>query len=88
MRYLGLACSTLLLAGCAGSDPYQNPGAWYPVGANAANIARMAASPHDLVLGRSEHQVDAQAAASDIQRLWQGEPRPLLDTSATKAGPD
>jgi type IV pilus biogenesis protein CpaD/CtpE len=76
----------LLLAGCASSDPYRRPGAWRPVGANAANIASMTSNPRDLISGRSESRADAQEAVSDIQKLWQGQPRPLPETSSMKEG--
>jgi type IV pilus biogenesis protein CpaD/CtpE len=88
MKRFGLACSILLLTGCASSDPYLRRDAWHPVGANAANIATMASNPRDLILGRSERQADAQEAASDIQKLWQGQPRQLLDTNSAKGGPN
>lgn len=86
MRRVGIACSVLLITGCASSGPSGRLGTWHPVGANAANITSMAANPRDLILGRSASRTDAHEVVGDIQRLWQGQPRPLPNMRSTQGG--
>lgn len=70
--------AVLLLAGCAAADPYRRTDVWYPTGANAGNLAAMAAQPHDLILGRGATGSDGHAAVSAVDRLWRDDTRPLL----------
>jgi len=57
------------LTGCAATDTYRRPGTWHPDGANAANIAAMAANPEDLVHGRGSPGSNGELAARAIDRL-------------------
>ena len=57
------------LAGCAATDTYSRPGTWHPDGANAANIAAMAAHPLDLARGRGLPGSDGILAVRAIDRL-------------------
>lgn len=66
----GLLLCLGALAGCAGTDTYRRPGTWHPDGANAANIAAMAANPGDLLRGRGSPGSDGPLAARAIDRLW------------------
>ena len=68
------------LAGCAATDPYSRPGTWHPDGANAANIAAMAAHPLDLARGRGRSGSDGILAVQAIDRLHDATP-------PTSAGP-
>lgn len=71
----GAAASLLVLAslaGCAATDTYSRPGTWHPDGANAVNIAAMAAHPEDLMRGRGTPGSDGTLAADAIDRLGDG----------------
>jgi hypothetical protein len=81
----GLAIMVVAVAGCADSEPYHRTDVWYPTGSNAGNIAAMAARPGDLILGRSGKQGDAQQAAEAIDRVWQGNAKPLVTTGGPSA---
>jgi hypothetical protein len=72
-------------AGCANVEPYHRTDVWYPTGSNAGNIAAMAANPNDLIRGRSGQQGDARQAATAIDRIWEGHPKPLGIAGATPA---
>ncbi len=72
---IAVAAGILALAGCGNRDPYYRTDVWKPNGANAANIAAMAANPYDLIHGRgnkagrlSKDQVHA------VDRAWTGAP--------------
>jgi type IV pilus biogenesis protein CpaD/CtpE len=88
MTRLNLTLLVLLVTGCADTDPYRRSDVWYPSGANAGNIAAMAARPSDLVLGRSGNTGDARQDAGSIDRIWQDRPKPLSSSadSAPAAG--
>lgn len=70
------------LVGCANTEPYHRTDVWYPTGANAGNIAAMAVRPSDLILGRSDNEGDARQAAGAINRVWEGQTKPLSSTSS------
>ncbi len=88
MTRISILILTLLVAGCADRDPYRRQDVWYPTGANAANIAAMAARPSDLIYGRSGNEGDATEAAGAIDRIWQDREKPLSSGtgSASPAG--
>lgn len=62
----------LFLAGCASRDPYYRTDVWRPTGANAANIAVMAADPHDLIRGRGDTRQLAKAPELAVEKVWAG----------------
>lgn len=70
-----------LLAGCESADPYHRTDVWYPTGANAGNIAAMAANPRDLIAGRGSERAGARQAAGAIDRVWSDQPKPLLNAA-------
>ncbi len=82
MTRLALAAA-VLLAGCQGTEPYSRANAWQPTGANAGNIAAMAARPTDLLGGRGMARSDARQGADAVDRVWQGRARALPATSST-----
>jgi len=89
MIRISLTMLALLVAGCANTDPYRRTDVWYPSGANAGNIAAMAARPSDLVSGRGENAADSRQAAGAIDRVWQDREKPLFPASgnaSTTAG--
>lgn len=63
----------LLLAGCTSRDPYYRTDVWRPTGANAANIAAMAADPHDLIRGRGDDRQFSKPAARAVDKVWSGQ---------------
>jgi type IV pilus biogenesis protein CpaD/CtpE len=63
---LALGC---LLAGCAELDPYQRPGVWRPLGANAANLRAMVSDPRDLEYGRASGPSPGDIGAAAVARL-------------------
>jgi type IV pilus biogenesis protein CpaD/CtpE len=83
MIRITLTMLALLVTGCANTDPYRRTDVWYPSGANAGNIAAMAARPEDLVSGRGENAADARQAAGAIDRVWQDREKPLSPTSGS-----
>jgi len=86
MMRIHLALLVLLLAGCANTDPYRRADVWSPTGANAGNIAAMAANPHDLIFGRSANGADAHQAAGAVDRVWLDRTKPLLTTGTAAPG--
>lgn len=82
-RYILLAL--LALCGCVETDPVNREGVWNPTGANARNIAAMAASPQDLIRGRSDTRGNGLLAADAVTRLHQGKVRPLLSLGSEAA---
>jgi hypothetical protein len=81
MIRITLTMLAFFVAGCANSDPYRRTDVWYPSGANAGNIAAMAARPGDLVSGRGENAADARQAAGAVDRVWQDREKPLFPAS-------
>jgi hypothetical protein len=84
-----LVLTVCLLPACADPNSDQNLDKWHPGGANAANIAAMAANPHDMILGRGARGADARPAASAVERVWLDHAKPLPDAngSASAAAP-
>lgn len=84
MLMLRCCCFAVLLAmgGCVDADPYNREGMWSPTGANARNIAAMAAHPRDLIRGHGEPGSDGLMAAAAVGRLQQGRPKPILSIGA------
>jgi hypothetical protein len=80
----GLIIAVCMLPGCNSADLDHRPGAWHPNGSNAANIAAMAADPHDLIRGR-RGETDSRQAADAITRLWQAKAKPQADGSGGAA---
>lgn len=75
----------LALGGCVDTDPVNREGMWSPTGANARNIAAMAASPQDLIRGRGDNRGNGLLAADAVTRLNQGKTRPLLSVGSEAA---
>src|SRR5690349_14290082 len=65
------------LSACEDRDPYRRTDVWKPTGANAANIATMAADPQDLIRGRPTSRVDARSVMHGPERIWADQPRSL-----------
>ncbi len=82
MNYVALVWGCIALAGCSATEPYQRTDVWYPTGANAGNLAAMAARPRDLIVGRGASGSDGNEAASSVDRLWRGDTKPLLPSGA------
>ncbi len=74
----------VVLAGCAGVEPYDRRFTWRPTGANEANLAAMAANPADLAHGHAQGPADGQLAAMAVERLRLGHVKPL--TGANDGG--
>ncbi|MBC7802220.1 MAG: hypothetical protein H7Z10_16520 [Gemmatimonadaceae bacterium] len=75
----------LALGGCTDLEPYNRPGMWSATGANARNIAAMAANPGDLIRGRGDAGNDGLRSAAAVTRLQIDRPRALLSLSAEVA---
>lgn len=84
-RSLLLLASLLALAGCASMDPYRRAGMWQPTGANDRNLAAMAADTRDLARGRAAPAASRNEAASAVERLLQGNPKPLHTVNSQTA---
>ncbi|HQT74526.1 MAG TPA: hypothetical protein PLX84_11355 [Acidiphilium sp.] len=61
-----LGTSALLLAGCAGGDPFARPGTWRENGAPMHNIAIELVNPHDLVAGRGDARLTGPIAEKAV----------------------
>jgi len=85
MIRISLTLLALLVAGCAGTDPYRRTDVWYPSGSNAGNIAAMAARPGDLISGRGGDGADARLAAGAVDRVWQDRTKPLFPASGNSS---
>lgn len=80
MRRAAIVLAVLaLLSGCAGPEPFDRPNTWRPTGANAANLAAMAARPAELARGRGTGPADGQVVAAAVERLRYGRAKPLAD---------
>jgi hypothetical protein len=77
MRSCALLLLMPVLSGCAADDPYRAGGLWQPTGANAANLAAMAANKRDLVAGRGRPTPGGSVQSDAVERLWQGRTYPL-----------
>jgi type IV pilus biogenesis protein CpaD/CtpE len=88
MRTRALVSLLLMLSGCAASDPYGARGLWQPTGANAGNLAAMAANKRDLIAGRGLRTPGGSLQSEAVERLWQGKTYPLGTgaAGATAAG--
>lgn len=67
---IALCAAPLLLAGCMSREPYHRTDVWQPTGANIANIAAMAADPHDLIRGRGVTEHSAKAPELAVEKTW------------------
>jgi type IV pilus biogenesis protein CpaD/CtpE len=76
----------LVLAGCTDRDPYRRNDVWQPTGANAANLAAMAANPNDLIQGHAQSRIDTRTPVAAVNRLWSDNPRPLAGGSSGGSG--
>lgn len=72
--------SLILLASCADTEPWTRPGSWTETGANAANLAAMVADPGDLAFGRASSGSSGVLAVAAIERLRQGQVKPLPES--------
>jgi type IV pilus biogenesis protein CpaD/CtpE len=81
------AVGLLALAGCDQIDPLKRPYMWQETGANAHNIAAMAANPADLIHGRDLARRRSAMDSDSVDRLWSGKTLPLpTDTPGASAG--
>lgn len=78
--------AALAAAGCTEIDPYARPGAWQPTGANARNIAAMAANKQDLIRGRTMVGSDPVESTAAVLRLWEGAPHVIAPVSSRGGG--
>ncbi|MGH7068029.1 MAG: hypothetical protein ACREEU_09635, partial [Acetobacteraceae bacterium] len=73
VRILRLSLALPLVLAASGCTMVQNPmmreGTWHPTGANAANLAAMAANPHDLAGGEAATGTIGPEAALPVARL-------------------
>jgi len=81
-----LLLGTATLAGCAQTDPFNRAGIWQPSGANAANIASMAANPADLTRGRGDPPSNLRTATGAVERLWKGPTAPRANSGGPQQG--
>jgi len=81
----GLIACLLAIGGCADRDPYLRTDVWKPTGANAANIAAMAANPQDLIHGRGVTQFDTRAPELAVEHVWTDQPKQLLGGSSASS---
>jgi hypothetical protein len=79
------ALLALAACGCAADDPYRTSDLWQPTGANAGNLAAMAARPRDLVLGHGRASGGNRLEADAVERLWEGRARPLTSATGSSA---
>ncbi len=86
MRHTTCLLLVLAAAGCSYTDPYTKDGFWKPTGANDRNIAAMAQNKSDLIRGRGAPGSDGVQAASAIELVQKGTPRPLPATSSRSSG--
>ncbi len=90
MRVLFHAIMVMLavsaLAGCEDRDPYKRTDVWQPTGSNAANIAAMAANPHDLIAGRGVARKDSRGPEVAVEHIWQDKPPPLVPMGGGSSG--
>jgi len=81
-----LLLAVLAVGACTDTEPYNRPAMWAPAGANARNIAAMAAQPRDLVRGHGDGGgANGRTSADAVARLRDGFPRPLASVSAQSA---
>ena len=58
-------------------DPYRASDFWHPAGANAGNLAAMAARPRDLIVGPAARAPHGRTASADaVDRVWQDRAEP------------
>lgn len=81
----GIALLALALASCEANDPYRASDLWQPAGANAGNLAAMAARPRDLVVGRGGRLTDGRLSADAVDRVWQDRAKPLTPATGSTA---
>lgn len=86
MRTRAHLCLIVMLSGCAESDPYRANGLWQPAGANAGNLAAMAANRRDLVIGRGLRTSGGSLESDAVERLWQGKSYSLGTGAAGASG--
>jgi hypothetical protein len=82
MKKIRVIVLVVFVAGCTNSEPYHRTDVWYPTGANAGNLAAMAARPSDLIHGRAGPEGDAHQADLAVNHVWLGQPKPLGTASA------
>jgi hypothetical protein len=75
----------LVVCGCAADDPYRASDLWQPTGANAGNLAAMAARQRDLLVGRGRASGGNRLEADAVERLWEGRARPLISATGSAA---
>jgi len=68
-RLLAGLCAITALGGCMDRDPYRRTDVWRPTGANAANIAAMAADPKDMIRGHGTNRVGSNPTIIAIDRV-------------------
>jgi len=80
-----IAATALTLGGCVETDPLLREGQYWPLHANRANLALMAANPSDLVRGSGETGLDGPLAAAAVDRLYTNKLKKLAVTQTSGA---
>ena len=76
----------LLVSRLRANDPYRASDLWQPTGANAGNLATMAARPRDLLVGRGRDASRTVSSKADaVERVWQGRCSALINPTASSA---
>lgn len=85
---VGLLCGTsILLAGCAGSDPFARPGTWHETDAPMHNIAVELVNPRDLHDWNGDQTLSGEIAVSAVQSALSSlGNRPVVSGSSSTAG--
>jgi type IV pilus biogenesis protein CpaD/CtpE len=78
LRISALVGLMAVLSACDALEPYGRAYSWHPTGANAINLATMAADPADLNHGRGTSPTDGREAGVPIDRLRHDRVKPLL----------
>jgi hypothetical protein len=83
-RYVGVSALLVLLftVGCSG-EALDRPGTFRATGANEANLRAMVSDPDHLRRGVGENGARGAAAASAVDLLLSGKPRPLPATGTS-----
>lgn len=85
-RGCGILICVLAVGGCADRDPYLRTDVWKPTGANAANIAAMAANPHDLISGRRVIRTDSRGPELAVEHVWSDQGKASGGAAAAAGG--
>ena len=86
LRLVPLAALVIALGGCSLIDPYEKPGQWRPMGANAMNLELQVAHPSDLAQGRGTTEADGDTAAQAVDRALHDKAKALMSVDTLSSG--